>query len=166
MQLIAMAEQQQVGDMRVGHQRIARLADRQPRAAGGDLRQPGIPQRSLFGAERGEQRHADQHGIHQRLGQAGIAALLGEQDEVQLAQAQAAVGLRHGEGGQAEFGELAPEFGTAPAVALPQLADALGGDLVEQEIPDVGLEQQLVRAEAEVHGLLLRRAACRACVRR
>ncbi|MCY1379735.1 hypothetical protein D9M69_674810 [compost metagenome] len=51
MYFVAVGQQQQVGDMGVGHQRIARLAHGQARLAFGDTGQPFGLQVRLVGAE-------------------------------------------------------------------------------------------------------------------
>ncbi|MND76292.1 hypothetical protein D3C80_679340 [compost metagenome] len=165
MHFIAMGQQQQIGDMGIADQRVARLGNRETCTALGHSRQPFLFERGVLLIQGGEQRHADQHGVHQRLRQTGVTAFLGNQHEVQLIHAHAVLCLGHGQGGQAQFHQLRPELLTAPAVALPQFANAFRGDFVDQEAADVVLKQQLVAAETKVHGLFLRHAACRACVR-
>ncbi|MNH26322.1 hypothetical protein D3C79_863670 [compost metagenome] len=68
MHLVAMGQQQQVGDMRIADQRIARFGHRQARPALGNPRQPALLERRMLRIKAGEQRHANQHGVHQRLG--------------------------------------------------------------------------------------------------
>ncbi|MDT4855014.1 hypothetical protein FQZ97_893470 [compost metagenome] len=164
--LIAMGQQQEPGHMGIGYQRVARLAHGETRLAFGHAGQPFALQVELLATQSGEERHADQHGVHQGFGQGGVAAFLGQQDEVQLVHVQAAETFRHRDGGEAQFGELGPEFIAAAALGLPELADALGCHFVGEEGTHVALEQQLVVAEGEVHGAPVMRAACQAFARR
>ncbi|MNY67159.1 hypothetical protein D3C86_2046960 [compost metagenome] len=64
MHLVAMGEQQQLGQVGVGHQRIDRMANRDADAALGDLRQPaGAPVHAL--AQPGKQAAGDVGGVGQ-----------------------------------------------------------------------------------------------------
>ncbi|MCG3170947.1 MAG: hypothetical protein CALGDGBN_02518 [Pseudomonadales bacterium] len=149
MQRVAVREQQQVSDVRVGHQRVASESDREPGVAGGHAWQPLGGERRVAAAR--EQRRTDQHGVDQRFGQRHVAHFLGEQHEIEFAHAESAVLLGDGEPGETEPGELRPEFVRTAGRRLPRGADALGRDLGGEEFAHRALEQTLVFAETEIH---------------
>ena len=153
MQFVAVLQEQQVGDVRVGHQRVAVETDRELRLAGGYLRQPLGGERGIAAVAQAGRAH--QHGVYQRLGQRHVADLLGEQHEVELVHAEAAVLLGHRDAGEAELGELRPQRVGAPRCGFPRRADALGRDLGHEELAHRLLEQFLVVGEAEIHVCVL-----------
>ncbi|MCY1399642.1 hypothetical protein D9M71_147000 [compost metagenome] len=67
MHFVAMGQQQQVGHMGVGHQRITRFTHGEARLAFGDAGQPLALQVELA-LQGGKHRHAHQHGVHQWFG--------------------------------------------------------------------------------------------------
>ena len=79
----------------------------------------GNQSRCQLTAELAQQGHGDQRRMHQRFRQGHVATLLGQQHEVQLAHAQAAEFLRHGDTRQAQLGQLLPQGAVAPVPGFP-----------------------------------------------
>src|SRR5206468_3855434 len=86
-----------------------------------------------------------------RLGERGAAELLVEQHGRGLVEAEPALLLGDGEARDPELGELAPELGRAPRIALPERADAGRRALAGEEVAHRLLERQLVVVEEEAH---------------
>ena len=137
-QLVASLQQQQVRHMGVLDNEVLRQSNHHDGLTGGQFRQPV---RGQFTANICQHRHRDQRGVHQRLGQCHIAALLCQQHEIQRVHAEATVLLRHRDSGEAQLGQLLPQGPVTASVRLPACADALGCHLVHQKIAHRFLEQ-------------------------
>jgi hypothetical protein len=142
-------EQQQIGDVRVRHERDVGMADREEGVAGGHAREPLLRERVV--AELGEERRAHRRRRDDGLGERRAAALLEEEHAERLVEAHAAVRVGHECAREPDVGQLLPEVGRAPGLGPPRRAHALGRALRAQEVAHGLLEQQRVLAEAEVH---------------
>ena len=106
-ELVTSLEQEQIGDVGIGDEGGALEPHREPRVSGRDA---GKPERQRLGIRRlGEQRRTDGGGFHDRLGQCRAAALLEQQDEIDLGEPEPAVRFGNGEPDHAELGQLAPQ---------------------------------------------------------
>ena len=163
MDFVVMRQQQQVGHVRVGHPGVDRVADGHADTPRGDLRQPVIALPA--GRQAAEQARSEVGGIAQRIRNGVVAQLLGHQRPGHVIHAQATAGFRHGQRGQALFGNLAAQIRAAACIGFPDFTEHLRRRLGHQKAADGAAKRQLIFGKGEVHRPLLTSAG-RACARR
>ena len=103
-------EQQQIGQVCVGHQRVDWVAQRNAATAVRNAGQPGAAQ-GVARAQGAQQAGGEVGGIGQRIGDGEVTQLLRHQRPSDIAHAQAAFGFGHGQRGKALGGDFAAHLG-------------------------------------------------------
>ena len=162
MDLISALQQEELGQVRVGHHRVHFQTDGHDRLASGDAGQPFGSQRLI--AAIAQQGRGNRCRLEQRLDQSNAAGFLERQHHLQLGERQAAVlfGNEHAE--HTHLRELAPQLGRAAGFGFPRGTDRIGRHLACEERTDALLKALLVFGEEKIHDQALGRPSSRSAI--
>src|SRR5712691_7419591 len=124
--------------------------DRRPRVAGGDRREPALLLRVAAGLL---DRPGGEHRREVRAGAGGAAHLLEEDRALDHPEGAPAVRLRQREPEPAELGHLLPQRLALAARVIPEETHGGGRHVLVEERARRVLQELLVGAEREVHGV-------------
>ncbi len=158
MQIVAIGQDQRIGDIGIGHKRIDRMTDRNDRAID-RARQP-----ALVVFQRDEQRDCNSRSVQQRLGQRDITGGLCNADQIDHVHSHTAGTFRGDKARQAHLADRLPARSVDCAFIGQSLAQIGRGAGFHQHFTRRLGDGDLVFGKGKLHGYALGRPSMRSAM--